>query len=121
MVGARLQVAFNCCTWSLVLGGSITCPCIGMSSWAWLFLSILISAYCLFFRLIRSERPRYLYSEFSKAHSSRTANFIVPNVCPRGSVLVRGFRLWNGLPLVIKESRSVAISEGALLARLKTV
>jgi hypothetical protein len=89
----------------LVLGGLITCPCIGMSSWAYLFLSILISAYCLFFRLIRSERPHYFYSNLCRARSSRTVNFIFPNVCSRGLVLVRGIRLWNRFPLVIKESR----------------
>jgi hypothetical protein len=50
-----------CLIW-MVPTGSITCPYIGMSSWACLFLSILIFAYCLFFRLIRSEKPRYLYS-----------------------------------------------------------
>jgi hypothetical protein len=32
-----------------------------------------------------------------------------------GSVLVRGIRLWNGLPLVIKESRSVTIFAGRYL------
>jgi hypothetical protein len=84
-------------------------------------MPLLITAYCLFFRLIKSERPRYLYSDLCRARSTRTANFIFPNVCPRGSVLVRGIRLWNGLPLVIKESRSVAIFEGAVLARLRTV
>jgi hypothetical protein len=77
--------------------------------------------FSFFFRLIRSERPRYLYSDSCRARSSRTVNFIFPNVGPRGSGLVRGIRLWNGLPLVIKESRSVAIFEGAVLARLKTV
>jgi hypothetical protein len=46
----------------------------------------------------RSERPRYLYSDLC---SSRTANFIFPNVCPRGSVLVTGIRLWSGVPLPI--------------------
>jgi hypothetical protein len=69
----------------------------------------------------RSEGPRYLYSDLCRARSSRTANFIFPNVCPRGSVLVSSIRLWNGVPLVIKESRSVAIFQGAVLARLKTV
>jgi hypothetical protein len=34
-----------------------------------------------FFRLIRSEGTRYLYSD------------LCPNVCPRGLVLVRGIRL----------------------------
>jgi hypothetical protein len=77
-----------------------TCSYIGMSSWACIFLSILIFVCCLFFRLIRSERPRYPYSDFCIliARSSRTVNFIFPNVCARGSVLVRGIRSWNGWP-----------------------
>jgi hypothetical protein len=46
-----------------------------------------------FFRLIRSERPRYLYSDLCRVRSSRTGNLIFPNVCAKGSVLVRGIRL----------------------------
>jgi hypothetical protein len=38
-----------------------------------------------FFRLIRSERPRYLNSDLCRVCSSRTANFIFPDVFPRGS------------------------------------
>jgi hypothetical protein len=55
-----------------------------------------------FFWLIRSERPRYLYSDSCRARSSRTANFIFSKVCPRGTVLERGIHLWNRLPLVIR-------------------
>jgi hypothetical protein len=126
-IALKATLAFTTFYFSRVLPfGSITCPCIGMSSWACLFLSILIFAYCIFFRLVRSERPRYLYSDLCNQElSSRTANFIFPNVCQVGLLLVRArvrdSRLWNGLPLVIKESRSVAIFEKAVPARLATV
>jgi hypothetical protein len=55
-----------------------------------------------FLRLIRSERPRYLYSDLCRARS-KNGQFSF-SVCPRGSVLVRGIRLWN----VIKLLRSLA-------------
>jgi hypothetical protein len=121
--GRRLQVAFNSCT-RYVFGirrfdhlSVHRDVLLGMPLFVYFDFRVL----SFFFRLIRSGTPGYLYSDLRRARSSRTANFIFPDLCPRGSVLVRGIRLWNELPLVIKESRSVAIFEGAVLARLRAV
>jgi hypothetical protein len=61
-----------------------------------------------FFKLILTQRPGYLFADLIGARSARISNFIFPSVSPRASVLVRGIRLWNQLPLAIKNVRSVA-------------
>jgi hypothetical protein len=88
MVGACRWLLMVAQCMSLALGGSVHRDVLlGMPLFVYFHFRILS-----FFRLIRSERPRYLNSDLCRARSSRTGNFIFPNVCPRGSVLVRGMR-----------------------------
>jgi hypothetical protein len=63
----------------------------------------------------------YLFSGLCRARSSKMGNFIFSESSRRGSILVSGIRLWNGILLVIKESRSVVTFEGALFAHMGTV
>jgi hypothetical protein len=69
-----------------------------------LFLIIMIFMFFRFiFKLILTQRPPdYLFADLIGARSVRTSNFIFPLVCPGTSVLFRGIRLWNQLPLTIK-------------------
>ena len=60
-----------------------------------------------FFKLIKSGSPSYLFSELVRG-SSRTMNYIMPAGGFRKSVLVSGIRVWNALPIDIKEARSEA-------------
>jgi hypothetical protein len=60
-----------------------------------------------FFRLVKSERPVYLFASLRRL-GSRTGNFDFPEPYHVGSVLARGDRLYNRLPRTIKNSCSVA-------------
>jgi hypothetical protein len=87
--GRRLQVAFNSFVRSMfsIFIGMIICLFI-------LGLSFLMVVSCLFFyRLVRSERPGYIFSGLRRACSPRTDISVVPELYPRGSFLVRGIRL----------------------------
>jgi hypothetical protein len=64
------------------------------------------SCFFVFFKLILTQRPCYLFGDLIGARSFRTSNFIFPSVSPGASVLVWGIRLWNQLPLAIKNIRS---------------
>jgi hypothetical protein len=65
-----------------------------------------------FFKLILTQRPGYLFADLIGARSVRTSNFIFPSVSPRASVLGRGIRLWNQLPLAIKNIRRLRLLRG---------
>jgi hypothetical protein len=67
-----------------------------------------------------TQRPDYLFADLIGARSVRTSNFIFPSVSPGASVLVRGIRSWNRLPLAIKNFRSVAAFERAVMERMRT-
>jgi hypothetical protein len=62
-----------------------------------------------YFKLIMTQRPDYLFADLIDARFVKTSYFIFPSVSPRASVLVRGIRLWNQLPLAINNVRSVAV------------
>jgi hypothetical protein len=64
--------------------------------------------FSFFFKLILTQRPGYLFADLIGARSARIFNFIFPSVSPTASVLVREIRLWNQLPLAIKNVHSVA-------------
>jgi hypothetical protein len=83
----------------------ITYPNAGMNYWVCLFLIIMIFVFPFFFKLILTQRPGYLFAELIGARSVGTSNFIFPSVSPGASVLVKGIRLWNQLPLAIKNVR----------------
>jgi hypothetical protein len=85
-----------------------------MSSCAYIFSLFMIFVSSFFFKLILTRRPNYLFVDVHGAGSVRTSNFIFPLVCPSAWVLVRGIRLWNHLPLPIKDSRSVAAFESTV-------
>jgi hypothetical protein len=59
------------------------------------------------FRLIKSERPVYLFSSLRR-FGSRTGNFDFPEPYHVGSVLARGVRFYKRLPRAIKDSWSSA-------------
>jgi hypothetical protein len=73
-----------------------------------------------FFKLILTQRPGYLFADLIGARFVRTSNIIFLSVSPGASVLVRGIRLWNQLPLAIKNVRSVAAFERAVMERMRT-
>jgi hypothetical protein len=73
-----------------------------------------------FFKLILTQQPSYLFADLSGACSARTSNFIFSSVSPEASVLVRGIRLWNQLPLAIKNARSVTDFERTVMERMRT-
>jgi hypothetical protein len=67
-----------------------------------------------FFKLILTQRPDHLFADLIGARSVRISNFVFLSVSQEASVLVRGIRLWNQLPLAIKTVRSVATFERAV-------
>jgi hypothetical protein len=73
-----------------------------------------------FFKLILTQRSGYIFADLIGARSVRTSNFIFSSVSPGASVLLRGIRLWNQLPLAIKNLRSVAAFERAVMERMRT-
>lgn len=73
-----------------------------------------------FFRLVKSQSPGYLFADLNLLSSARTGNFDFPSGYHAGSVLARGIRLYNNFPLNIKNSRSVAVFERAILPRFRT-
>jgi hypothetical protein len=60
-----------------------------------------------FFRLVKSQRPVYLFSSL-RCLGSRTGNFDFPERYHVGSILARGVCFYNRLPRAIKDSCSVA-------------
>jgi hypothetical protein len=98
-----------------------TYPHTGMNSWGCLFFNYYdFRVLSFFFKLILTQRPGYLFADLIGARSVRTSNFIFPSVSPGSSVLVRAIRLWNQLPLAIKNIRSVAAFERAVMERMRT-
>lgn len=105
----RLEVAFNSCiryVFNLRRFDHIT-PykdvLLGMPFESFLKLRLLK----FFFKLKQTGCPSYLYSVLVRG-SPRSMNYILPAGRFRKAVLVSGMRVWNSLPLHIKESRSVA-------------
>jgi hypothetical protein len=118
----RLQVAFNSCTryvFNLRRYDHLSThrnELLGVPLFDYYDFRVL----SFFFKLILSQRPGYLFADLIGARSVRTSNFIFPSVSPGSSVLVRGIRLWNQLPLAIKNIRSVAAFERAVMERMRT-
>ena len=119
----RLEVTFNSCTRYVFGLRRFDHLSVNRNALLGIPLALFFDyrVHLFFFRLIRSGCPGYLFSDVVGARSTRTANFIFPGTYHVDSVLARGIRLWNDLPLIIKESRSVAAFGGAVYARLKTV
>jgi hypothetical protein len=120
MYSTRLQVAFNSCT-RYVFGLKLRDP---FDPFRNALLGLPLSKYfdfrvvVFFFKIIFNKRPFYLYSQLSRG-SERTMNYLMPTVNPSGSVLVRGIKLYNSLPIPIRRSGSVANFESRVFEWMK--
>jgi hypothetical protein len=105
----RLEVAFNSCTRYVFGLRRFDC----LSTTRNFLLKMLFNLFFEYrvvsfsFRLVKSERPVYLFSSLRRL-GSRTGNFDFLEPYHVGSVLARGVRFYNRLPRAIKDSCSVA-------------
>lgn len=67
---------------------------------------------CIFLhKVIHTKTPLYLYERISLCHSSRTGNILTPSFKYLNSsrlFFVNSIRLWNSLPISIKQIREIA-------------
>jgi hypothetical protein len=65
---------------------------------------------CFMFSLVTGGRPRYLYDSLVFSRSERTLEINSPRQSTEymaGSVLARGIRVWNSLPVSVRSSSSL--------------
>jgi hypothetical protein len=65
---------------------------------------------CIMFSLVTGSRPRNLYNSLVFSRSERTLRINLPRQYTKymaGSVLARGIRVWNSLPVLARYSSSL--------------
>lgn len=78
----------------------------------------------LFYKIINTRTPDYLFSKFTRMRQSRTLNFSIPQHSSRyygQSFFVRSIVSWNALPVDIQSSNSIQVFKRDLRNRFSNM